>query len=647
MTQDSPRLRLGVLGVVAISLFAALLTRLWFLQVLSAPELKLEAAANAVRIVKEPAPRGRILDREGRVLVDNRASNIVAIDRTKLEEDDVESLLLNLSRLLGIPPEELGKRLDDRRVSPYTPVPVAEDVDEKIMVKLREQQDKFPSVVAKRVAVRTYPHGNLAAHVLGYVGEITDTEMEEFEGQYDLGDQIGKAGVERIYEKELRGEDGVLEIEVDAEGNPVQVVNEKKPVQGYDIVLSLDLDVQRTTETGLAQALEAARGRLFEDDSRPLVADAGAAVVLDAKEGTVTAMASYPTFDLPGLANGVSKAEAEMLFSEGTGAPFTNRAIQGQYAPGSTWKLVTAHAAWASGLIDGAFRVNDTGTFTLKGDCTGRGCIKRNAGSKAFGIVGVQRAMTVSSDVFFYTLGSELWIQRDTYGETPIQDWAEKLGYGSTTGVPLPSEARGRVITPELAAELHEESPEAWPEGGWYQGQNTNLAIGQGALAVTPIQIGNSYATYINGGNRYAPNIALRVQEQDGTVVKEINPRIPAKVELRQDIRETLMNGLAGVVSSEEGTAYNAFAGFPLAQWGIAGKTGTAQAGLKQDTALFVGYGPTQDPRYVTTVVMEQAGFGATSAAPVARRIFGTISGLEAEAPVGIVSLNTEAGLGD
>ena len=640
----SARLRLSVLGVVAIALFVALLGRLWYLQVLSSPELKLAAAANAVRIVKEPAPRGRILDAEGRVLVDNRASNIVAIDRTKLEEDDVESLLLNLSRLLGKSPEELGKRLDDKRVSPYTAVPLAEDVDERVMVKLREEQDSFPAVVAKRVAVRTYPHGNLAAHLLGYVGEITDGEMQEFEGQYDLGDLIGKSGVERIYERELRGEDGVLEIEVDAEGNPVRTVRRVPPKQGYDVVLSIDLDVQRTAETALAQGLEQARTRIF-DEREPFVADAGAAVVLDVKNGTVSAMASYPTFDLPGLADGVSGAEAEVLFSADTGAPFTNRSIQGQYAPGSTWKLVTADAAVRSGLIGPEFRVDDKGVYTLPGDCTGRGCIKRNAGSRAFGIVDLRRSLTVSSDVYYYTIGADLWIQRDRFGATPIQDVAtDLLGFGQTTGVALPSEARGRVITPQLAKELNEENPEAFPEGGWYTGQNTNLAIGQGALAVTPIQIANAFGTYANGGTRYSPNIALRVQDQGGRVIKEMNPRVAARVDIPPHIRQPILDGLVGVVASEEGTAYNAFAGFPLAQYGIAGKTGTAQVGNKQDNALFAAFGPTSDPKHVVTVVMEQAGFGSTSAAPVARRIFGTLSGLEAEAPVELAMLN---GYGD
>jgi len=371
-------------------------------------------------------------------------------------------------------------------------------------------------------------------------------------------------------------------------------------------------------------------------------------LVLDVKDGSVTAIASYPTFDLPALADGVSTQEAEMLFSAGTGAPFTNRAIQGQYAPGSTWKLVTADAAIRSGLIGPDFKVDDKGVYTLPGDCTGRGCIKRNAGSKAFGTVDMRRSLTVSSDVYYYTIGADLWIQRDRFGPTPIQDVAvDLLGFGQTTGVPLPSEARGRVITPALAAELNAENPTAYPEGGWYTGQNTNLAIGQGALAVTPIQIANAFGTYANGGTRFSPNIASRVQTQDGDVVKEMSPRVAAKVDIPPHIRQPILEGLTGVVAGEQGTAYNAFAGFPLAQYGIAGKTGTAQVGNKQDNALFAAFGPTADPRHVVTVVMEQAGFGATSAAPVARRIFGTLSGLEPDAPVQLVSLNPQSSLGD
>ncbi|MBW8825734.1 MAG: penicillin-binding protein 2 [Acidobacteria bacterium] len=644
---DSPRLRLLIVGVVGLSLFAALLARLWYLQVLTAPQFKLQAKQNQVRVVKVAAPRGRILDRNGVVLVDNRASNVVAVDRSRLTADERAPLLERLSRVLHIPDVELSRRLDDVTVSPYTPVPLAEDVPEPTMVTLRERQEDFPGVVARTVAVREYPHGSLAAHVLGYVGEVNDTDMADNQGEYQLGDQIGKAGVERTYEKELRGAAGEERIEVDAKGTPIRTLSRRGPVQGSDLVLSLDINVQARAEASLSQGLAAARGRPFEKDKGLLVADAGAVVVLDAKEGSVVAMASYPTFDLPGLANGVSKAEAAKLFSPSSGAPFINRAIQGQYAPGSTWKLVTADAAMRTGLVSPNYTYNDTGSFEIK-ECVGTSCIRHNAGSRAFGRVDFRRALTVSSDVYFYNLGSMFWQRRKSghFGETPIQESAAALGFGRKTGVPLQGESEGRVPTPETRAELHRTKPKLYPTGGWFEGDNVNLAIGQGELGVTPIQLANAYATYANGGTRFSPNIALRVQRQDGTVVRDIAPRVlPDSLALSPQVRQPIMAGLAGVVSDPDGTAFNAFASFPLRSYGIAGKTGTAQAKPKQDTALFVGYGPTSDPRYAVAVVMEQSGFGASAAAPVARRVFSAIAGVDGgNGPATFVQLN---GAGD
>jgi penicillin-binding protein 2 len=248
----------------------------------------------------------------------------------------------------------------------------------------------------------------------------------------------------------------------------------------------------------------------------------------------------------------------------------------------------------------------------------------------------------VSSDVYFYNLGAQLWIQRDQFGETAMQDVAAKLGFGAQTGIPLPSESGGRLASPQLRAQLHEQKPNLFPEGRWFTGDNVSLAIGQGELTVTPIQLANAYATFSNGGTRFSPNIALRVQGQDGKVVRELSARVAERVDIRPDVRETLMAGFGGAVSDPQGTAFNAFAGFPLDLYPIAGKTGTAQAPPKQDTALFVGMAPMTDPRYVVSVVMEQSGFGASAAAPVARRVFGQLSGLEAASPVEFVSLNGE-----
>jgi penicillin-binding protein 2 len=630
---DSPRMRLAVVAIVGISLFTALAARMWYLQVLASSTYQQLAETNQIREVFEPAPRGRILDRQGRVLVGNRASNVVAIDRLALDEFDKgerAALLGRLSELLGVPVADLEKRLTSQQASPYTPAPVAEDVDESKMVVLRERQDEFPGVVAERVAMRSYPHGNLAAHLLGYVGEIDADQVAKSGGLYAAGDRIGRDGVEKAYESELRGTPGVKEIEVDRRDRPIRVISSTPPVQGLDIRLSIDLDVQAAAEKALAEGLQSTRGHAFKDDKKPLVADAGSVVALDVTDGTVVALASYPTYDLPALADGISNEEWAVMNppdGDDRAAPFLDRAVQGKYEPGSSWKLVTADAALRTGLMGQFTPVKDDGTYTISGDCTGNGCKRSNAGGVAYGSVDIRKALTVSSDVYFYTVGELFWQQRSRYGENPIQDVAATLGFGAATGLPVPGEDSGRVLTKTSKNALHDKDP-ALAAAGWYTGNNVNLAIGQESMLVTPIQLANAYATYANGGTRYALNIALDVR-RGAEVVRTIGPRVAAKVDLPANVRQPIVDGLTSVVSATNGTAYLAFQGFPLNKWGIAGKTGTAQAPPRQDTSIFVGWGPTASPHYAVSVVMEQSGFGASAAAPVARRVFGVLSGLE------------------
>jgi penicillin-binding protein 2 len=609
------RLRLGILGVVAISMFATLFVRLAHLQLVDATDARQAAARNTVRVVTLPAPRGRILDRDGTVLVDNRASNVVAVDPA-VDEKDRGPLLDRLALVLGTPRDVLGARLGDRRASPYLPVPVAEEVPDDAMIRVREQADELPGVVAQRVATRSYPFGTLAAHILGYVGESPDEE----------GRPVGRAGIEQVFDRDLRGVDGEVRMEVDADGRPLRVLDRRAPAQGEDVVLTIDADVQQAAEAALADGLAAARSRPDADGGSPLVADAGSAVALDPRSGAVLAMASYPTFPLPELANGVSRAEADLLFGESSGAPFVNRALRG-YAPGSTWKLVTATAALTSGLIDADTRLQDTGTFTIPGCVTG--CTRSNAGGAAYGSVDVRRALAVSSDVFFYAQGADFWQRRSALGETRLQDVAAAFGFGARTGTDLPDESGGRLPTPATRAALHAEDPAAWPEGRWFVGDDVNLAIGQGDLAVTPLQLANAYAAFGNGGTRYVPGLVLRVQHQDGTVVRTVEPRVAGRIPLTDDVRRPVLDGLVGATRDPGGTATSAFAGWPSDRYPVAGKTGTAQAKPKQDSALFAAVAPATDPQVAVAVVMEQAGFGADAAAPVARRILGVASGVE------------------
>lgn len=624
---DSPRLRLGILGVVAVSLFVALFGRLWFLQVLTAPQYQLTAEANRQQVVSIPAPRGQILDRNGVPLVTNRASNVVSIARSRLADEDRGPLLRRLSVVLAKPVDELAAALEDERANRYMAIPVAEDVSEDVMTYLLERKEDFPAVRAERVAVRSYPGGRTAAQVLGYVGEINDRELRERGAEYQLGDLVGKDGIERMYEDDLKGIDGELRIEVDADGNPGRVLGRRPPVQGDDVVLSIDAETQRVAEESLDAGLARARGRGDRDDgSRRYVADAGSVVVLDANAGTVVAMASYPFFDPTPLVNGVSEAEYDFLFGEGTGAPAVNRAVSGQYAPGSTWKLVTALAGLQRQLIVPATTYNDTGTYRIRG-CRGR-CIVRSPGPT--GNVDLREAITKSSDVYFYKMGDDFWNERGRFGETPIQDTGRSLGFGVETGVSLPTEADGRVPTPASRARDHEENPAL--EAGWYAGDSVNLSIGQGDLNVTPIQLANAYAALANGGTLYAPNLVLRVQDQAGAVIREEPPRVASQVDIPAQFRDPLRAGFAGV-TQEGGTAAGAFLGWPHDRFPVEGKTGTAQASPKQDTSLFTAIMPANGTQYAAAVVMEQSGFGGVAAAPVARSVLAQLGSVPETAP--------------
>jgi penicillin-binding protein 2 len=309
-----------------------------------------------------------------------------------------------------------------------------------------------------------------------------------------------------------------------------------------------------------------------------------------------------------------------------------NRALQGQYAPGSTFKLVTALAGLRSGAITPASTISDGGVYLVPG-CRGNEgqCSFKNSGGTAHGRVNLSRALSVSSDVFFYSLGGQFWTDRSTFGD-PIQDAAKDLGFAAETGIPLPGEQKGYVLTPGAKQQLHQNDPANWPYGDWFTGDNVQLAIGQNELTVTPLQLANAYSAVANGGTLFSPNIAIKITK-GGTqdVVRSIEPRALHQVALPPEFRDPIMQGLTGAVNSTEGTAYGAFRSFP--NWTVAGKTGTAQITNKQDTALFVGIAPADAPRYVGVAVLEESGFGATAAAPVIRRVFQALAD-PAKAPV-------------
>jgi len=635
MRNDTPRLRLGIVGIVAVSLFAALFARLWYLQVLAAPEYQLQATANQQRVVIEPAPRGRILDRNGVVLVDNRLSFVVSLDRTVLREMEEPERAELLQRLVaelapadpGVTVEVLEQRLGSNRYSPYQPVPVADDIPEDLAVYLQERRGEFGGALhVEARAIRTYPYGQLAAHVLGYVGAINDEEYaarRDSPLQYQLTDEIGKSGVEQSYEEVLRGQPGRRVLEVDAEGDTISELDYAPPVAGNDLYLTIDVRVQAVAEIALKEELDRARQRRMRDGSEQ-AAPAGSVVVEDPRDGAVLAMASFPTFYPAALTDGIDDAEFAYVFGEAARVPALNRAIQGQYAPGSTFKLFTAYAGLSSGLITPETTWRDTGGYTVPNCSAGR-CTFYNAGRQPHGVVNLPQSITVSSDTYYYNLGAQFWIQRDTYGD-PIQEAARLFGLGADTGIPLANELSGWIPTPENTRERHEANPEAFPFGEWFTGNNVNVSVGQGDVVVTPLQLANSYVPVANGGTLLSPNIALRVTEAgDPTAVERTyDPRPIRTIAFQPGWREALMAGFIGVTQDPDGTAAGTFEGFP--NWVVAAKTGTAQVLNRADTSLFVAFAPAEAPQYLAAAILEESGFGGAAAGPLVRRIFESIA---------------------
>src|SRR4051794_20820250 len=622
---DTSRMRLGILGIVVVSLFAAMFARLWFLQVMDSKTLAGKVFHNATRVVYEPAPRGRILDRQGRVMVDNRYSYVVTLSRQAAAKDP--PVMDRLATLFTTTRADLQKKVDDPRYSPYRPVPLFEDVPIDKIVFIREHTEDFPpeEVGADRQAERTYPaarpDGSVpAAHVLGYVGEINDDELKSLKTKgYAQGDEVGKTGVEQSYEQYLRGKAGRTVLEVDARGNVLRTLEHEDPVQGNDVQLTIDLDAQRNAEDSLALGIDAAHKARDKETGKGFVAPAGAATVLDPRDGSVLAMASLPAYNPADFINGISPAKFAAYQDPANHFPLNNRAIDGQYAPGSTFKLVTSTAALSRGLINANTSYNDTGSFKL-GNQT-----YSNAGHQSYGYVAAPRAITVSSDAFFYNLGAQFWQQRSRFGPTPIQDTARAYGFAAKTGFPLGGEAAGRVSDPDQRKKLHDKYPKAFPEGNWYGGDNVLLDIGEGEPVVTPVQLANAYDTLGNGGTVWQPKVAARVLDRTGKVVVEFQPKQNGHVDLPSSVRDPILSRLKGVTADKKGTGYLAFNGFTA--FPVAAKTGTAQVTGKEDTAVFAAFGPADSPQYAVSIFIEEAGFGGEVAAPVARRIFDGLAG--------------------
>lgn len=657
MTADHSRRRLGLVALTALSLFGALFARLWFLQIVEGQEFEAQLTSETRRIVVEPAPRGRILDRNGIVLVDNRVSTVVAIDPqeyAQMEEPEQERLLERLATTLNrrrppvdaIEPEDISRTLNNEQFSRFRPVPIAEDISVEEEIYFAEQADQFPGVAVEHQTVRTYPYGSLAAHVLGYVGGLNEQQWEDRKDEggpkaYEQSDEIGKAGVEASYEEYLRGTPGRRVFQVDRRNQVIREIEDlrQQPEAGDDLYLAIDAKLQYKTEEAL-QAQIIASGT---------PSPAGAATVLDPRNGQVLAMASYPTYDPDIFVGGISEEEFAALNAGDKAGQ--NKAIQEAYPAASTFKLATSYAGLKMGLITPDQVVVDTGVYDVGCSGDGPGCKKKNSGDAVHGPIQLSDAITVSSDFYYYKIGVEAWrrYQNDAAPENALQEQIEALGYGSKTGIDLTAESAGRVPTPEsnraLADTFWENDPANYNNSEveyqqarlWKAGFSADIAIGQFDTLVTPLQSANAYASLANNeGMLFEPSVLDHVSasrnEADVTLAHRAEP-------IRQvdygDARPALLDGFGGV-TKPGGTAARPFSTFPMDTFPISGKTGTAEVGdgegQKEDNSLFIGFGPMPNVEYVASVMIEGGGFGSDAAAPAVYMIFDPIARGQMEA---------------
>ena len=644
--RSSSALRLSSLGIVAVGLLAALLVRLWYLQVVTSDELAAEAVGNIIRTVYEPSPRGRIYDTKGRELVGNRVVNVVTVDafvlRDQLGASGRKKLALDLARQFSrsgvlTKAAALEEEMANPAYGPFDSIPLAYGVSDSFKVFLAERNEEFPGIEVVQRTVRVYPYGSLASHVLGYIDTINSEELEarrDHRKFYSAVDVIGKSGIELSFEEILRGVPGERRIEVNNVGDVVQELDYSPPEPGTDVQLTIDIDLQAVLEEELKRGLLEARERqdeAVEDKFVTFNAPAGVGVILNPQNGDILAMASYPAYDpREFIGGGISEARFRSLIAPEAHAPLHNRAIQGIYSPGSTMKPLTSYAALSTGLIgpNGFLRVEQTTPdlgYHVLGDCTGR-CEFTNPDRAPNGDVDLRAAITVSSDVYYYKLAEQFSVRKG-FEEDQVQQTARQFGFGKSTGVALPYENPGIVPDSEIKRARHEANPEAFPDPEWRAGDTLNTAIGQGDLAVNPLQLANAFTALANGGTIYLPNIARASHDPvRGEPSNVIGSRISSCVYLPSDISDPIADGMMGVTTLRTneriGTAQEAFEGFPHETWPVAGKTGTVEvSGGKSDTAVFVGYGPVPRAEYLVAVLLEESGFGGSAAAPVVRRV--------------------------
>src|SRR5579884_215461 len=576
--------RLAVLRALIAGLLAILALRLWQVQIVQGDYFLRLSQEHGLRVTSIPAPRGLIVDRRGRPIAATRPAFTVAVLPMEMRHPREEVPLL--ARLLALDPQDVTRRLAASRDRPFEPVRLRRDVPKEVVAAVEESRMDLPGVLVEIEPVRQYIYRDLAAHLLGYLGEISDAELRSLRAQgYGPGELIGKDGIERAYDRYLRGRNGQIQVEVDAQGRPFRTLGTVPAVPGDTVVLGLDLDVQRAAEAALGDR-------------------AGAVVAMDPANGAIVAMVSHPAFDTDLFSAGITRAAWSSLLRDPR-QPLIDRAIQGGYPTGSVFKIVTASAALDLGLVNPDTRFYCPGFYNLGGHIF--------HDHEAHGHLNFLDAIAQSCNVVFWTVSRPV-------GPEHLAAYARMFGLGQRTGIDLPQESRGVVPDPGWKRRVYRQP--------WYAGDTLNTAVGQGYVLATPLQVARMLAAVANGGELVTPHVVTEVRSPEGQVVARIAPPSAGRVRVSAQTMAVLQAGLAAVVT--RGTASS----IQIPGLAVAGKTGTAENPHGKPHAWFAGYAPADAPRLVVVAIVENAGFGAEFAAPIVRRVVEAAFGIPA-APSG------------
>jgi len=633
--------RIGILGMLAVAVFAVLFLRLWSLQILNGEQLLRAAQNNQRRDVRLPAPRGPILDRNGKPLVTNVPGLTVQIQVSELPANRDARLreIRALARVLGVPAVQIGRAIRRQRSDLLTPVKVKQGVTPAQALYLQERESDFLGVKVVDDYLRYYPHRELAAHVLGYVGEISAEQLKALRSEgYQSGDTIGQTGIEAYYDRYLRGTAGLSQMRVDSLGRRRSgVIPKIPPHPGNAVRLTLDLKLQIAAEEALRYGIfdrarnSGCRGCWY--------ANGGAIVALDPRDGSVRALASYPTFR-PSVYVGrvrqraLDTAGLTPRTAEAMNFPALNRGLDAAYPPGSTFKPVTAIAAMQEHILEPFESLPCTGSYTKAGTTF------KNWDPFVNVAMTLPTALAASCDTYFYQVGYRFY---GMPGEARLQRWASRFGFGQSTGIDLGSERTGLLPTPKWRRETYTKKtdPDGWEiDRLWKPGDSIQLAIGQKDLLVTPMQMARFYAVIANGGRLVTPHLLLDVEQprsngRRGRALPTPPPSAPEPTNVDAQALAVVRDGLYQATHYKFGTSAAIFGSFPVA---ISGKTGTAEKEIDPgdgyprlfDQSWFCGYGPSDSPELVVCAMIENGGHGGSAAAPAALKVFESFFGKQA-----------------